>query len=310
MSSKKDSTEEIRTRIQPTLDKVAVKGLRAWLRSIDLSSAAYTRQAITELVAKEIAEGRLSEEALEKALIGFEEASDMRIYLFRLDEVPTGEPSNWLPSRLSSAGFTNTGKRMFAGEKTKPMSPVYAELEGDFLRVKWAEQHQSIKIDEKTGDAVKTPADKRIVLVADLASKTAELRINPPDRHTYEDASGRTPPETYYQAYIDEARDILDCTLLPLELRPVVKTLVEEEDPRVIRIHIDNHTNQTNTKTKTNSSRADVRDDPDWKLAYQKNGESWAWDSQSFYWLPKASSGFLMRELYSHIDAQEGHVKV
>ena len=88
----------------------------------------------------------MSEEALEKALIGFEEASDMRIYLFRLDEVPTGEPSNWLPSRLSSAGFTNTGKRMFsAGEKTKPMSPVYAELEGDFLRVKWAEQHQSIR---------------------------------------------------------------------------------------------------------------------------------------------------------------------
>ena len=112
---------------------------------------------------------------------------------------------------------------------------------------------------------------------------------------------GRTPPETYYRRTLMRPETYLTARYFPWNSCPVVKTLVEEEDPRVIRIHIDNHTNQTNTKTKTDFSRADVRDDPDWKLAYQKNGESWAWDSQSFYWLPKASSGFLMRELYSQL---------
>jgi hypothetical protein len=311
MSTDKQSRDEIRARIKPTLDKVAVKGLRAWLKAIGLSSSAYTRPTITNLVADEIAEKRLAEDALERALIGFEEASDMRIYLYKLDELPKADTRKWLPNRLLNAGFALTKVRTFAGDKTKPMSPVYAELEGELLRVKWAEEHESLKIDDKTGTVIKEPIPRRIVLIADLAAKTAELRMNPPEtRHAYEDASGRTPSELYYQAYLDKISGLLDCTLLPIEWRPVVRQLVEEEDPRVVRIHIDNHTNQSNTRAKTHSSRADVRDDPDWKLAYQKNGESWAWDAQSFYWLPKVSSGFLTRELYSHIDAETGYVKV
>jgi hypothetical protein len=311
MTTQKESRDEIRARIKPTLDKVAVKGLRAWLKAIGLSSAAYTRPTITNLVADEIAEGRLAEEALEKALIGFEEASDMRIYLYRLDELPKGETKKWLPTRLLNAGFAITKSRTFAGEKTKPMCPVYAELEGELLRMKWAEQHESLKIDDKTGKVVSAPVDRRIVFIADLHSKTAELRMNPPEtRHPHEDAAGRTPAELYYQAYSDKVRDLLNCTFLPIEWRPIVRKLVEEEQPRVVRIHIDNHTNQSNTKAKTHASRADVRDDPDWKLAYKENGGSWAWDAQSFYWLPKASHEFLTRELYSHIDAEDGYVKV
>ena len=74
----------------------------------------------------------------------------------------------------------------------------------------------------------------------------------------------------------------------PLSLRSVIKSLVEKEEPRVIRIHIDDHTNQKNYKTKTSGPKADIRDDPDWQLAYKKNGHTWAWDAQSFYWLPKS----------------------
>ena len=105
MSSQRDSTDEIRARIKPTLDRVAVKGLRAWLKAIGLPSAAYTRPTITNLVASEIAGGKLAEGALEKALIGFEEASDMRVYLYSLDELPTTAVKNWLPTRLLTSGF-------------------------------------------------------------------------------------------------------------------------------------------------------------------------------------------------------------
>jgi hypothetical protein len=89
-----------------------------------------------------------------------------------------------------------------------------------------------------------------------------------------------------------------------------VRALVEEENPRVARIHIDDHTNQSNYKTKTTGPRADVRDSPDWQLAYTKSGNTWAWDAQSFYWLPKVSSGFLTREVFTHINAEEGFIKV
>lgn len=307
----KSSRDEIRARIKPTLDKVAVKGLRAWLKSIGVSTVATTRATITNLVANEIAEGKLAEEALEKALIGFEESSDMRIYLYRLDELPKGETSKWLPTRLVNAGFALSKNRIFAGEKAKPMSPVYAELVGNFLRMKWAEQHESLKINNQTGKLDKTAVDRRIVFIADLYAKTAELRMNPAEtRHSYEDGAGRTPAELYYHAYLDKVKDLLNSTFLPIEWRPVIKQLVEEEEPRVIRLHIDNHTNQSHTKAKTHATRSDVRDDPDWRLAYQKNGDSWAWDAASFYWQPKASHDFLMRELYSHIDPEVGYIKV
>ncbi len=311
MSSERQPKDEIRARIKPTLDKVAVKGLRAWLKAIGLSNAAYTRAAITDLITSEIVEGRLAEAALEKALIGFEEASDMRVYLFDLDELPKEDVAKWLPNRLLSAGFAISNERRFAGQRPRPMSPIYALLEGRLLRVKWAEQHQHLRLDERTGKVLTEDVDRRIVLIADLHAKVAELRMNPPEtRHAYEDPSGRTPADRYYQAYKGKVAEVLGCTLVAREWRPVIRKLVAEESPRVVRIHIDNHTNQRNTKAKTHSQRLDIRDDEDWRDNYLRRGDSWAWDSQSFYWLPKVSSGFLTRELYSHIDAEEGYVKV
>jgi hypothetical protein len=305
------SSDDIRKRIEPTLKKVAVDGLRAWLKSVDLPSQAYSRSAITELVSKQIASGQLDEGALESALIGFEEASDMRIYLFRMEEVPSGKPEKWLPTRLVKAGFALANSRVFAGEKVRPMSPVYAQLEGGLLRVKWVEQQKQSKMNDRGDNVILTPVFKRVVLIADFLTGTAELRMNPPDRiHGHEDAGGRATAEAYFKAYADRAAEILGCTLTPVDLRVVIRKLVDEETPRVVRIHIDNHTNQSNYKTKTTGPRADVRDDPDWRLGYNKNGESWAYDAQSFYWLPKVSSGFLTREVFSHINAEEGFIKV
>jgi len=310
MSSKRDSTSEIYPRIKGTLDKVSVQALRAWLKSIDLSSSAATRQTITEQVAKEIASGRLAEAALEAALIGFEEASGMRVYFFKLENLSSKPASKWLPNRLLAAKFALTNKRSFAGKKTDPMSPVYAELTGDLLRVKWAEEQQSSKLNEETDEIVREIHEKRIVLIADLHARTAELRLNPPDnRHSYRDLKGATTPEAYYRAYIAEARKLLNCDLVALDLRPIVRKLVKEE-PRVVRIHIDSHTNQKNTKFKTTAANQDVRDDPDWNTTYQNSGETWAWEDSRFFWVPRASHGFLTRELFSQINAEEGFIKV
>lgn len=191
------------------------------------------------------------------------------------------------------------------------MSPVYARFEGGLLRLKWAEQQQRSKLNERGDGVLLTPVFKRVVLVADFLEGTAELRLNPPDKiHSYGEGTGRATAESFYRAYIDKVAEILGCTLSPTDLRFVVKKLVAEENPRVVRIHIDDHTDQANYKMKTVGPRADVRDSPDWQLGYKENGISWAWDAQSFYWLPKVSNGFLTREVFSHVNADEGFIKV
>lgn len=307
------SQEDIRQRIKPILDNVAVQGLKAWLKTIEIPvpSTVNSRAAVTELVVKAVAEGQLAEEALEVALIGFEEASDMRIYLFRLNPDETKAAKRSLPKRLQDLGIPVKEKRSFAGNKARPMSPVYAHIEGDRLRVKWAEEQTMVKVNAKGTGLDEKVVPKRAVLIANYAEGKAELRLNPPEnRHTYEDGVGRATADAYYEAYLQKARDVLGCKAETVELRPAIKRLVQKEEPRLVRIHIDDHTTQKNYKTKTSGPRADVRDSDDWQLGYKRHGETWAWDSQSFYWLPKASSGFLKREVYTHINAEEGYVKV
>ncbi len=82
----KGSLEDIKQRIQANPGERS--GRRATglvLKSIGFSVPRLTRAGVTEHIAKRIADGELTESALESALIGFEEASDMRIYLLQMD---------------------------------------------------------------------------------------------------------------------------------------------------------------------------------------------------------------------------------
>lgn len=56
--------------------------------------------------------------------------------------------------------------------------------------------------------------------------------------------------------------------------------------------------------------KGDIRDDEEWRNAYKAYGHTWAWDSQSFHWVPEPSKKRLHRELFSHLDAIEGFMKV
>jgi hypothetical protein len=139
-----NTPQDIQQRVKPILDKVAVEGLRAWLKTIGFSVPALSRAGITDLIVKLIAKGQLTETALEAALIGFEEASDMRIYLFRMDHDEAKKGKKALVQQLQQFGIPVVNKRTFAGNKAHPMSPVYAHIEGDLLRVKWAEEQELV----------------------------------------------------------------------------------------------------------------------------------------------------------------------
>src|SRR5215470_15330622 len=95
-----ESKEEITARINPILDKVSVEGLKAWLKAIGFKVPAVSRKTVAEFIAGLIAEGQLAEDALEVALIGFEEASDMRIYLLQLDAADVKAAKGSVAARL------------------------------------------------------------------------------------------------------------------------------------------------------------------------------------------------------------------
>lgn len=308
-SNLKESVEQIQTRIKPLLDARSVDSLAAWLKTVSLPSSK-SRPVIEELIAKSIASGDLVESALERALIGFEESSDMRILLFTLEDVKPGKADKWMPSILSEWSIPLKQQPVFGKGQVRPMTPVYGVIEGNQVRIKWTEQHEFKKL-KRGGDGIdSTPRQRFAVLIADLDARIAELRINPAETaHGHRNDQGEPVDELYYDAYLRRAKEILQCMLQPVELRTVIKALVSEENPRVVRIHINQHANQKNGQHTINAAHGDVRDDPDFMLMYG-NSPSWAWGSASFYWRPEVSSGFLKREIFSKLNAVDGYVKV
>jgi hypothetical protein len=299
-----------KSRISPIIAKISGPGLKAWLKTRGLSSTAPTKDDLANRVTKLVTDGELDEAALEAALIGFEESSGKRIYMFHFEK---SSDLSWpsLAKRMADLSIPQPSSRQLGGDRSKPMSAVYSTFENDVLRIKWAERQKKVTLDEQTDQPQTSFVEKRIVLTADLKGGQAELRLDPPEnRHTYEDAGGRTTEAAYYGAYRQRCEDILGVTLEKTDLVGVIKSLVAEETPRIVRIHIDNHTNQTNFKYNVRASRLDMRDDPEWRAAYQAYGSTWAWDSQSFHWLPAPSNGALRRELFSQLNAEEGYLKV
>jgi hypothetical protein len=266
-----------------------------------------SRPVIEQLISQSIAKEELVESALEFALIGFEEASDKRVYLFNL----FGREASTLPSSLMSMiGGNVSDVRKFSGDSVKPMTPVYAEFSGSDLRIKWTEEHTEVKLDD-LGEAVRKPQKKNIILVADLAAGTAELRLDPPETfQPHQKQLGKTAADAYYDAYLAKARDVLGCEMTPVAIDRVIPNLVREEDARVVRIHIDNHENQTDLVLRAKSLRADVRDQEEWRKLYNEYGHTWTWEYQMLYWLPKPSGGALKRELYAHLNAAGGYMKL
>lgn len=315
MSTKKQPTEAevaaLRKRITPVIKDVSGPALKAWLKTRSLTSTAATKDDLANRLTKLITDGQLKEEELEAALIGFEESSGKRVYLSHFDETDGDFSAAALTKRLVALSIPLPASRKLAGDKAKPMTAVYSTFDGNVLRIKWSERQKKVTLNEQTDQPQTTYVDKRIVFVADLKKGLAELRLDPPEnRHTYEDGSGRTTEAAYYAAYKQRCEDVLGVPLEKAELAGVIKALVAEEKPRVVRIHIDNHTNQKNFKWNVRASRLDMRDDPEWQAAYKAYGHTWAWDSQSFHWLPTPSGGKLHRELFSHLDASEGFLKV
>ncbi len=301
---------EIKKRVAPIVAKTTIQSLRAWLKTRGLKSTATSKDDLVNRVTSLISKKELEESTLEAALIGFEEATGKRIYLFKLENLPLGAVASWIPTRLAEFSIPPPSQRQLAGTRSKPMSPVYSELNGDVLRVKWTEVQTEVKIDPQTDERISNEVEKKIIFIADFKKKVAELRLDPPEnRHSYEDANWKSTPDAYYSAYKQRAADIVGDPFVKPDLRKVIAALVEEEEPRVVRIHIDNHTNQGDLRYNV-KSRKDIRDNSEWRAAWKQYGSTWAWDSQSFFWLPEPSGKRLNRELFSHLDAIEGFIKV
>jgi hypothetical protein len=300
---------KIRGQVEKLLADASIASVRSWLKSKGKKSTATSRRKLTDLVATLVEKTDLTFAEVEEGIIGIEEAGGKRIFLFEIQGNVTTEK---VKKELAQMRLVVSTKRERAVPKAKP-SLVYVNLVGDILRVKWTEIHKKLKIivdaDDKVSSRFESVA-KIIVLVADLASKQAQIRFDRPE--DYQPHRGKTKFErktAYFADYVAESQSILTGTLVKSELQNALKRLMSA-DPSPVRIQTDGHTNQQNNNYRISARNGDIRDDEEWRVMYEKGGKTWAHDQHAFYWRPDQSGGSLSREVFSHVDSLSGAIRV
>lgn len=296
--------------VEKTIANVALAPLRSWLKGKDLPYSG-ARKTFIPLLARLIDSGELTESQLENAVIGIEESGGKRIIFFELQEIEDQKLDIAdVKTRLKAEGVSVTDQRRLAPSGASKPKLVYAIASGTNVRVKWVETHEEPKVDLHTDTVNWVDVRKVIVLEADLTKKQAQIRCDPPGKkHPHGQGKGPKSPESYFSSYKAQAEAILGCTLNASELRPALRSLLEAE-PRVVRVRIEEHTNERRTRVKYTAREGDVRDDPEWKQPHSSAGSKWAYDAPAFDWLMEQSSGKLKREVFSAADASSSTLRV
>jgi len=295
--------------VSKLIARASIASVRVWLQSEGFPYTASSRKKLETLLAGLIDASELKSSDLERAIIGIEESGGKRIMFFELTPKPSGPVSMTdIISGLKKAGITISNEQVMAPTNIKAGKLVYVTEHNSVLRVKWAETHQAPVVDLNDETITWDDVRKVIVLEADLTTKRAEIRFDKPEKKHPHD-TGIGSQNSYFDAYRQKAEAILGYVLTPTELRPALKSLLETI-PRVVKVHIEEHTNARRTRVKYVAREGDVRDDPEWSGPHTTGGASWAYDAPAFDWLTGPSSGTLKREFFSHADADSSTLRV
>jgi hypothetical protein len=297
--------------IETAVADVSIAAVRAWLKARGLPHTAGTRRQLVERLSKLLREGKITEAELAAALASFEEASAKRVSIFTLDPVALEElrDEKAFANRLRRVGIALSGQAVPAPPRPTLPTLVYLLRRDLQIRGKWAETHTKVEVDFARRKLVYTPVVKITVLAADLDCGMVQVRCEKPERdHPHRDSSGQPDARLYAAFYLTKASEILGGALQPIDLRSALRSLVETE-PRIVSIKLNDFRTAVNSRVRF-ASRADVRDDADWKAMHAEGGELWAYDGEHVYWLPEASGGCLERQVFTAIDARAGRLRL
>ncbi len=257
---------------------------------------------------KLLKKGELSEDQLKDGICSIEEASAKRTFLLKLQRVARQlqSPSGF-EKHLDNIGKTLSKQRKLAPKKPSRPTLVYITHSSKEIRAKWTETHTKIEVEKASMKFTETDVTRVVVLVVDLSTGLVELRYDKPEDQNPHNNS----KDEYFAHYRQAASELLGAELIQFETREALRSLVETE-PRVVRIRVSSHRSKTDKAVKfvARTAKSDVRDDAEWRAAYDVGEASRAYEEQAVYWLPGRSTGSLTREVFTAIDGVGSMVRV
>jgi len=145
----------------------------------DSHHTATSRNELAERILGHLKNGKLTLEGFEAAMIGIEEASSKRTFLFRIPHGPADLAR--IDKQLSDLKVPLSHQRIRASNPVPVPKVVYAINTPEELRIKWTEQHKRVIAVRKTRSWDEKNIPKIIVLIVNKATGVVQLRCDSPE---------------------------------------------------------------------------------------------------------------------------------
>ena len=303
MSTATPSAEEIRKILGP----YSIASVRNWLKRCELPRTANSRDDLVQRVHSLIEKKSLTLEGLIAAMIGIEEASSKRTFLF---QIPCSEGDiAKTDKQLSDLKVPLSSQRVPARNPTAKPTMAYAINGEGELRIKWTELQKRVQAIRKTRSWTELNVPKIIVLVWNKTTGVVQLRCDHPEDEHQHVINGESTSEAYYSHYVQKSENLLGHSLQPMELRASLAKILKAE-PRIVRTAhaVDESDDGGYTKRSHKHKHKDVRDLADWQNM-MKSRTVRTFEEAPLKWIPEMTGGKLQREVGSYIDAANSLVR-
>ena len=241
---------------------------------------------------------------LTAAVIGIEEASSKRTYIYRIPH--SVDSLKRIDKQLEDLKIELSHERTLAGNPGTTTKIAYVINSPEELRVKWAEIHVRIDVNRKTRTFKEEKARKIIVLIANKITGLVQLRYDTPaDEHDHSH-NGTPSDDDYYGYFKEQAENLLGHSLESVDLRMSLERLLKAS-PRVIKSSyvVDESADGGLTKRTQRQQHKDVRDLAEWQYITTSSIVR-TFEEAPIRWIKEMTGGHLERELSTRVYAGDG----
>lgn len=294
--------------LKTLLTRYSVAHIRNWLKRCDLPSSAGTREELIKKLHEYLTGGQLTMDGLEAALLGIQEASNKRTFLYEIGTTP--KDLERMEKQLADLKTVFAVKPILASYPTEATKFVYVTNSETELRAKWTELHTRVTPDKKTRLWNEEPVPKVVVLIVNKKSGIVQLRCDKPeDEHVHKE-QGTSNKKAYFDFFAGASETLMGQSLKPIKLEGALEKIIRT-DPRIVRVvyAVDDSDDGGRTHRAQKHKNKDVRDLKEWKQQIDRGDIVRTFEEAPLEWIKEQTDGKLQRDVTSHVYCEESMVR-
>jgi hypothetical protein len=294
--------------IQILLGPFSLSSVQMWLRMQKLTHSASTRGEIAKRVHDAIQKGHLTFQAVLDGLIGIEESRSKTVHLVRVKD--TKHFAQKVDKQLTDLGTKLSSSRSLSTVQSPTPKMIYAINTHKEFRMKWGEVQTRATFDRKNLEVKKESIPVIFVFILNKVTGLGQLRYEPPEVVHSHTVDGVATKQSYLNFYREKCENMTGLSFEPVVMRDRLREILLKQPPVVMPVTIATIAEDEQTLIYGSHSGADPRTLKDFKADMKEDAQPRTFEKAPMRWQHATTNYKLYRDLWCHIDASEGIIRV